>query len=216
MTRSQILDVVLGRCGRQAANTYLRDQAELELGLIQERYEFGAWMPWFLLSDETSLTFTADERSVTLSTDFLREYEDFPVYVYDSTADDPYRRLNKDEFDVLEELYGEDAAGTPLAYSLQGEQYQLFPTPDADGTLRYKYFKKGAVLSDSTEENVWTEHASGLLLAELGIVMAGMYIKNSQLEQRFMRDREIAYRELFAFDEARKQALRDAQRGDRS
>ena len=215
MNRTQIISLVLARLGRQEANTYLIAQAELELTLIQETLEAGAFLPWFLLSDETTLNFTANNRSVSLSSGFLREFEDFPVYLYDAADDDPYTKLEKDEFDYLEARYGDAGTGTPHSYSLQGDQLQLFLTPDANGTLRYKCFEREAELTDSVLTNAWTVNAPDLLVAEIGTVMAG-YMKDAERLQMFIAQRGVAMQRLIAFDEARKQALRDAQRGDRS
>jgi hypothetical protein len=216
MNRTQIISLVLARLGRQEGNSYLTAQAELELTLIQETLEGGAFLPWFLLSDETELTYTANNRSVSLSAGFLREYEDFPLYHYDSTQDDAYTKLEKDEFDYLEGRYGENATGTvPKEYSLQGDQYQLFPTPTESGVLRYKCYEREAELTDSVLTNAWTANAPDLLVAELGTVMAG-YMKDAERLQMFIAQRGVAMQRLVAFDIARQQALRDAQRGDRS
>lgn len=215
MNRTQIISLVLARLGRQEGNTYLTDQAELELTLIQQTLEGGAFLPWFLISDETTLNYTAGNRAVSLGAGFLREYEEFPVYRYDASADDPYTKLQKDEFDVLEARYGPDGTGTPVAYALQGGQLELFLTPNEDGSLRLKFYEKEAELTDAVLTNAWTENTPDLLVAELGLVMAG-YKKDAERIQMFAAQRKIAFDRLVAFDIARQQALRDAQRGDRS
>lgn len=214
MNRTQIITLVLARLGRQEANTYLIAQAKLELTLIQESLEGGAFLPWFLISDETTLNYTANNRAVSLGANFLREYEEFPVYRYDSTADDPYTKLTKDEFDILEARYGNSGTGTPSNYALQGGQLELFVTPNANGSLRLKFYEKEAELTDSVLTNAWTSNAADLLVAELGIVMAG-YMKDGERLQMFVAQRGVAMQRIIAFDVARQQALRDTYRGDR-
>lgn len=214
MTRDQIVTLVLSRLGRSENNSYLVGRAREELALIQERLEGGAFMPWFLLSGEvTSLVTVADTRTVDLPSNFLREYEDFPLYRYDSTASDPYIRLAKGEFDHLESYYEGQSAGVPVAYALVGTQLHFFVTPDAAYPLRWNYYKKQDVLSDSVTTNGWTNSASDLLVAELGFIMAAIK-RDTFMKDTFGGEIIRAMTRLLAFDEARKQALRDAQRGD--
>lgn len=215
LNRDQIINLVLGRVGRREADTYLAAQAVTELQLIQDRLEGGPFMPWFLLSTEQSLASTASTRSIALPTDFLREYEDFPLYLYDTTASTPYTRMNKDEFDILESKFAGAAAQKPTDYALHGAEIDLFPTPDAlVYNFRWKYYQKGATLSTPTSVNVWTANAADWLLAELGIVIAGHYKKDKDRLQQYIGERTLAYGRLLAFDEARKQQNRDAHMGD--
>lgn len=216
LTRDQIIALVLGRLGRQETNAYLVASAKSELALIQTRLEGGAFMPWFLLSGEiTTLSTQANVRTVDLPANFLREYEDFPTYRYVTGAAQPYVRMNKDEFDILESKYGEDSPGTPLEYALVGSQFHLFPTPNAIFPLRTEYFQTDTALSDSVATNLWTANASDLLVAELGYIMAG-YRRDKPMQDTFMADISRAMGRLITFDEARKQAVREAFRGDRS
>lgn len=214
LNRSDIINLVLARCGRQEGNAYLAAQAVTELKLIQSRLEGEAFMPWFLLSDESSLVSAAATKTTALPTDFLREYEDFPLYLYDSTAEDPYTQLTKDEYDVLESKFGEDSPTVPSAYALQGSALNWFPTPDAIYNFRWKYYQAQPSLDETTSSNAWTENAADLLVAELGIVIAGSYKKDADRAQMFGIDLTRAQRRLLSFDEARKQANRDLQMGD--
>lgn len=217
MTRSQIINLILARCGRQENDTYLAAQALTEFALIQERLEGGAFMPWFLLTDEVPLITVANDRTVTLPAPFLREYEDFPLYRYDATAASPYTRMQKDEFDVLESQYSSSSADIPAAYSLDGGVLNLFPTPNDAYTLRWQYYAKQPTTdagggTDLT--NAWTINASDLLVAELGSIIAGHYKRDQALAAAFQQDIVRAYNRLVAFDEARKQAAKDAHMGD--
>lgn len=212
MNRGEIIETVLARIGRSEGNAYLLGRAAVEIKTVQNRLEGGAFMPWFLLSGVQDLTTTANTRELALPTGFLREYEDYPLYRYDASAEDPYIRLNKDEFDVLETRYEGEEAGIPLAYALVGEELHFFPTPDDAYPLKWNYFEKKAVLVGDDSENAWTENAEDLLIAELGLVMARYRV--DVRDNNWKEDREEARKRLLAFDEARKQALRNAYRGD--
>lgn len=212
MNRDSICTTVLSRLGRQEGNAYLLAQAKTELGLIQEQLEGSPLLPWFLISTEQTLAITANSRSVALPSDFLREYENFPLYLYDSTQTDPYTRLNKDEFDVLEDKYSGELAGTPTEYALDGVSLEFFVTPNENMTARWKYYQKQSVLSDSVQSNQWTINASDLLIAMLGEVMAG-YKKDTFWMAKFASDAQIARGRLLAFTVAREQASRDIAMG---
>lgn len=216
MTDLQIINLVLARLGRVENNAYLKAQAIMELQLIIERLEHGAFMPWFLLSGEdTTLMTVANQRYVDLPSGFLREYEDFPLYRYDSTANDSYIRLIKDEFDVLESRFGGEGAAVPTHYALVGTQLQMFVTPDDAYPLRWNYYRSDTQTLDGTgQTNNWTSNAADKLVGELGFVMAG-YRRDKGMQELFSTEIIRADARLLAFDEARKQALRDAYRGDK-
>jgi hypothetical protein len=214
MTPANIITRVLSRCGKQENNTYMRTAALAELQLIQERLEGGAFMPWFLLSDEvTSLSMTANVRTTALPATFLREYEDFDLSIYDSTASDPYIELIKDEQDYLKVRFADSGPGQPTHYSLVGSNFVWSVTPDANYLLRGMWFEKEAVLADGNTDNAWTLNASDKLIAELQLVMA-TYRRDQNLIADAQQQIVRADARLLAFDEARKQANREAYRGD--
>lgn len=214
LNRTEICALVLARIGRRGGDSFLLAQAYSELGLVQSRLETGGFLPWFMLSGEVTVaTTTASVREVTLPADFIREHDDSKLCRYDSTAESPYVPLLKDEYDYLLTEYGAAGTGAPVAYALLGQEYVLFPTPDAAYTLKQNYFQKKSVLSGSVLTNAWTDHADDLLIAELGIVMA-RYAKNKEAKIEFESDKQLAIKRLTAFDIARSQTNRDARRGD--
>ena len=216
MDRTGIVNLVLGRCGRREGDTYMVAQAKLELGLIQERLEGGAFLPWFLLTNEQTLTTVANVREVSLPANFLREWDDYPLQRYDATASPIYKKLEKEDFDVLLEEFDGDGVGEPKAYALTGDVFSFFTTPDTAYSIKWRYYAKDTVLSDSVLDNAWTANATDLLIAELGIVMAGQYARRPDLVQIFGVQKAEAIKRLTAFDIARMQAARAAVRGDRS
>lgn len=215
MNRTQICNLVLARIGRRETDAYAVAQAKLELTLVQERLEGGAFLPWFLLTSEQTLTTVASTREVALPDNFLREWDDYPLQFYDSTASPAYMPLTKDDFDVHLAEFGEADDGEPQAYALSGVVFDLFPTPDYAYPLKWRYFARDAVLSDSVLTNNWTANAADLLVAELGVVMAG-YARRDDLVNLFAAQKAEALKRLTAFDIARKQAALSAFRGDRS
>lgn len=213
MTRDQIVTTVLSRLGRQEGNAYLVAQAQLELGLIQDQLEGDGFLPWFIISTEQSAVLTPTVRSLALPSDFLREYEPFPVYRYDATQADPYTRLTKDEFDVLESQYGGSSTDAPMQYALEGVSLEFFPTPDLAYNIRWKYYQKQTALSAGVQTNAWTTNASDLLIAKLGAVMAA-YKKDQFWAQKFATDEQRAFDRIHKFSIAREQALRAGTMGD--
>lgn len=216
LTRTQIISTVLGRLGRREGDTYLVAQAKTELGLIQSRLEGGAFLPWFLLTAESTLTLTANNRELALPANFLREWDDYPIHRYEATGSPVYRKLEKEDFDVLIEEFDGVASGDPVAYALTGTTLNFFTTPNSAYSCRWRYYAKDTALSDSVDTNLWTTNADDLLVAELGVVMAGQYARRVDLAQVFATQKAEAVKRLTAFDIARMQAARSAVRGDRS
>lgn len=214
MTGTDIINIVLSRLGRQESNAYLVAAAKLEFKLVQARMEGDGFMPWFLLAGEQELTSTPGLRYIQLPDYFRREYDEFPLYRYDSTQADPYIRMVKDDFDILESQYGGTSATKPQKYALVGRYIHLFPTPDAAYKFRLDFYSQSVELDfASINTNVWTENAPDLMIGELGVVMAS-YKRDSAMAQLFAAEAAKARTRLIAFDEGRRQASRDAQRGD--
>lgn len=215
MTRDEIISLVLSRLGKRGNNAFLVNSAGTELALIQRRLEKGQHKPIFLLSEETPLVVAANTRlAVTLPTDFLQEWEFWPLALYDSTAAEPYTYLRKDDYDLLQSQYASDEPGTPKAYSLVGStKAAVFALSDVAREARLVYFKKEDELSDSIQENAWTEEADDWLIAELGVVMS-RYARSDLLNE-FKADRVEAMNRVFYDSIARENAAREAYRGDK-
>lgn len=217
MDRDDIVTTVLSRLGRQESNAYMVEAAERELGLIQQKLEGDPFLPWFLVSDVTAIAIVAAESETALPADFLREFDDYPVYIYTSTdSEDTLKRLIKDDFDILETEYpvGSAVVAEPIKYAVVGGDFVWFPVPDDNYVGVWRYYKKATALSDSVLENEWTANAADLLVAELGEVMAAMK-KDQFWLAKFAADKAAARHRLLSFDEARKQALKPGYRGDR-
>lgn len=216
MTRDEIVSLVLSRLGKRESNTYLVTQARTELQIIQRtKLEKGMHMPYFLLSDETALVVNPGVRlGIDLPSNFLREWDQWQLALYDATLSDPYTDLLKDDFDILKSRYGSDSASTPKAYSLVGSaKAAVFPLSDVVREARLVYFKKEDVLSDSVSTNAWTVNAEDVLISELGVVMS-RYARSDLLSE-FKDDAQRAQDRMFYESLARLNAAREAYRGDK-
>lgn len=173
MTRDQLITQVLQRVGKR---TDLQADAELEILTVQAVLEEHQWLPWFLLTEDSSTTTTINEDRVEVPDDFLLEDDDQALWLYDSSnTDNAWKPLDKDELDVLRARY--PGTGRPRAYALRGDYFILFPTPDAEYQLRMVYYGRDVAL-DTNVENKWTKHAPDLVIAELCLILAEEYIKD--------------------------------------
>ena len=138
----------------------------------QVMLERGATLPWFLLSEVASITTTSGEERVALPTDFLREWEDDPLWYFVAGTGgdaDAWTELAKDDLALLRSKY--PGEGAPKAYALDVKYFRIFPTPDDAYTLKTMYFKADAVLTTNIE-NQWLEFFPYLVIGEAGQLLA--------------------------------------------
>lgn len=211
MTPDEIVSLVLSRLGKRGANTFLLAQAMLELAHIQRVAERGAILPWFLLSTEQSLAITANTRMIALPATFLREWDEWPLMLYDATVSPVYQELIKDDFDLLMGELGGSAASSPTKYDLVGSNVAVFPLASVDKVGRWVYFQSQAAPAAGGAANNWTTYAEDFMVAKLGIVMS-RYIRSDLLPE-FKSDLADAMQRMNTEDVARKNAARDAYRG---
>ncbi len=222
MTRDEIVSAVLGRCVR-SGDTTLQASAETELRiLVEQELERGATLPWFLLSEFLTATTVIGEERVPLPTnvggvtgrDFLREHETCSLWILPESAT-KYVELVKDDYDAIyNELGGgSDSYGQPTKYSLDNQYFYLKPTPDKAYSLRMRVYLREPRLS-SNIENGWTKNAGDLLIARLGIVIAGQYIRDAEALANFTAARQTAEDALWRAHEAREHAGRSYSMGD--
>lgn len=216
MTRDQIIALVLSRLGKREGNAYLVQQAELELNLIIDtELELGALLPWFLLTNEVDIACTTSYPYASYPADFLREWDEYPLKLYDaSVSPATYTELVKDDLDLLFSQYRGEAAGpTPVKYGLAGFSIEPFPRPSVAVTFRSRYYARTTPLSDSNATSAWTTYASDLLVAKLGKIMS-RYARAPDMKAEFEADERIAWNRVLTEDTARKNAAREAYRGD--
>ncbi len=138
----------------------------------QVMLERGATLPWFLQSEVASIVTVDGEERVPLPTDFLREWEDDPLWYFVAGSggdDDTWTELAKDDLALLRSKY--PGEGAPVAYALDVKYFRIFPTPDDAYTLKMIYFKKDAVLTTNVE-NQWLTYFPYLVIGEAGILLS--------------------------------------------
>lgn len=223
LTRDQIVSTVLGRLGRAEGNSYLVTQAGLELQLIQRDLEAGPFTPWFLHSIY-SLALAANSTQASYAglneSDIIKESDLIPLYVYPNSTDDEVILPDKKSLGFILEYNAENTTGAaPEYYARYGDvggAYSIMVAPKADVaySLYQGLYVRQSLLSASVTTNNWTTYASPLLVARLGMVMAGTYKGDQKRLAEFEKQAQVAYTNLFALDEARKQANREAYRED--
>ena len=138
----------------------------------QVMLERGATLPWFLQSEVASIITVDGEERVPLPTDFLREWEDDPLWYFVAGTGgdaDTWTELAKDDLALLRSKY--PGEGAPKAYALDVKYFRIFPTPDDTYTLKMIYFKKDAVLTTNIE-NQWLTNFPYLMIGEAGMLLA--------------------------------------------
>ena len=138
----------------------------------QVELEKGTTLPWFLESEVSSISTVDGEERVKLPGDFIREWEDDPLWYYNGDADeaaDKWTPLAKDDLEELRRIY--PGEGAPEAYQLDIKYFRIFPTPDDEYTLKMIYYKHDTVLT-SNVENLWLEHFPWLLIGKAGVTIA--------------------------------------------
>ena len=129
-------------------------------------------LPWFLQSEVSSISTVDGEERIKLPSDFIREWEDDPLWYYNaSAAEDPdkWAPLAKDDLEELREAY--PGEGAPKAYQLDVKYFRLFPTPDGVYVLKMIYYKHDTTLATNVE-NLWLEHFPLLLISKAGLSVA--------------------------------------------
>lgn len=191
MTRNQIRDIILQRCGNWD-DTDLDTLIVTEMDLFQtEILEGGPLRPRFLLSEEMYISTTIGERRIPLPSapnpaDFLEEWEYGSLWRYDSTADDPWIEIPKEDYDIALERY--PGSGEPKFYDLTGDYFRLVPAPDAVYQLRMMCYLKQTLpsaLADGDSSNAWMDNFPGWIIGGVGKVIAGQYIRDMETASFF-------------------------------
>jgi hypothetical protein len=172
MLRDTAIAAIQRRLGFRAASWKSADIiAELQLAQTELEDEFLGSPPWFLLIEHASLATVALDELVALPSDFLAEYEQGgALYLYDSTAAEPWQPLTKG-FEEALRAEQNGTSGRPKKYALSKAHCRLFPAPDAVYTLSFSYYGRDAVLSTNIE-NQWLKFFPGLLWNRAGMAMA--------------------------------------------
>lgn len=181
MLRDDAILVILNRVGQRgggaggALDTSLQSQAVTEMKFAQEQLERGekANLPWFLDTVYVNASFKTaiDSHTVAVPTGFLRELEEETVTLYYQDTEGKWQPLDKVDYDEGHHEFANSSAGAPQAYTLIGENYNVWPKADAEYSLKALVSIADAVLS-SNIENKWLKYAAQLLIGKTGMVVA--------------------------------------------
>lgn len=136
----------------------------------QRNLEGAATFPWFLINENASLAVTSGNQTVTLPTNpgFLGFVEDETPY-YTNLGEVIF--LTKKPFDEAKTFYGAAAAGKPEAFTLRSVNLTVWPVPNANYTLTWSFYERGALLS-SDITNDWLTFCPELLIGCAGLLVA--------------------------------------------
>lgn len=138
----------------------------------QVELESSAELPWFLRTEVSSISTVSAEERIEVPDDFLREWEDDALWYFNagaSEAADIWTELVKDELTFLRNNL--PGSGVPQAYALDGNNFRIFPTPDAVYVLKLIYYQRDTLLT-SNVENLWLKHIPFLLIGKAGIQLS--------------------------------------------
>jgi len=180
MTRDETIAILKSRLNRTDSDidTILVN----ELRIAQEQtLEGGEFLPWFLLTTDTSQVLLADEATVSLPTAFIRFHENRPVRYKDTTATTPdqYRKVSNKSLMFLLDGYEASDTGSPEYWALQGRTLIFRPYADINYGLGLRYFAKDTSLATDTTNN-WLTYAQDWLMAETGYAVASTYLEDEK------------------------------------
>lgn len=185
MTGAQALNLIMARCGNNT-NTALRANALIEMAAMQLALESGPFIPWFLMTDDTTTYATvANVESVSLpATSFIRFDDEFGGVWYKNTTitvPDQWVELVRRPYQNLKEKYTDSAAAKPVYYDLMGQKIMLRPFPDAIYNLRIMAYSHDTAPADTSATNLWLTHASDWLVSATATIVAGIHLQNAEL-----------------------------------
>ena len=207
-TLADAVDTIGYRLGNR---TDLDDRIAAEIRLAQVELEQGPDLPWFLVSEVAYATTSAGEERLGLPSDFLREYEEGCLWLYDADQSIPWIQLGKESLEDLraateQELI--DPSGAPTHYAVSGGYFRLFPTPDDTYTIKMVYYKKATTLTADADTNDWLTNAPEVLISEAGLKMAA-HIKDASAMQAFQMTYDRAWNRLQLANAERKHVNAD-------
>jgi hypothetical protein len=151
MTRNEAVAIVKQQLGFR---TNLDETIVTNMQLAQKQLEMGPTLPWFLLSEYSTISTSASEPRLPLPTDFLRMHEESDVLLLNEEDDEVV--LVKDVESVLRGNYFNADAAQPEAYAIVGNNLVLFPTPDASYYVKLRYYQRDVTLSSNVTNGFLT------------------------------------------------------------
>lgn len=188
MNRGTAIATIAYRLGnRTDLNTKILSEMDLiQSTLLEQPGALVGDFPWFLLSEMSSSETNVGDERLEVPSNMLAEYDQGTLWLYDSTLDDPWVELIKDDYDFLKAQ--NLGSGKPTHYALVGKYFRLAPIPDAIYPAKMLFWKSDTLpsaLANDSATNLWLTHAPDLLIAETAQVMALGHLQNMQLAMAF-------------------------------
>lgn len=198
MLRDTIVDSLVMKLGdREDLRT--RIISEMQFCQTFRLEQNGRFTPWFMLTEYASINTTIDESRVVLPDDFLMEDEESPLFIRND-AGTGWDELVKGDGGKF--LAANRERGKPEAYTVNGLRIELFPTPDAEYQMQWRYIAAQPVL-DTNVENSWLKYAGDLVEAMVGERMASDVLRNEKLAATFRDAKASSWDRLYVMHEAR-------------
>lgn len=221
MIRDQAIKLILARCGRRESDTYLRDQAILEMALVQtDELEGADFKPWFLLSEYMRANSGANEPRLPLPTMFLEEHEEGLLWVkpVDRTN---YTPVIRGDIDDLEVEFEGAAPAMPERCGIVKNNLILYPTPDVSYQMKIRCYLKEPVLdypfgapAGAPETNLWLTHAALWLISATAARIFKYYLKDMAGAAELEKEAKDAKTRLYVQHVAREEMNRTRKIGD--
>jgi hypothetical protein len=202
MTLDDIKALLAGRLGQR---TDIDTMIYSEIRQAQRVLETTPPYPWFLVTN------LVEEYGLTqnpLPDDFIEFVEDF-IFIRKATLDTvDYVRPFKVYGGQLEHVV-DTSFGRPKNFFLRGDLITFYPYPDVSYTFHLQFMGKDATLDGPTSENLWSNKASDLLVAEAGWHVA-RNIRDNEAATMFGQDRAEARRRIAQETTSRLESMRRA------
>jgi hypothetical protein len=213
-----ITDAVALVAYRLGNRTDLNARILSEMGNVQEFVlEKAPILPWFLLSEDTSVDTTISEERIAIPSDFLREFEGSTLWYPQPTEEVPWRALKKEDYDDLRVSMGVTISktGSPTHYALSGAYFRLAPEPDAVYSIQMRYYQQDTNVRTltTTQTNLWLTHQADLVVAETCVVLGRQLRYRKDAQEQYELDRGEAQKRFWIDVEARKHANRRYEMG---
>lgn len=151
------------------------DQSDNIVSALQEAQrllEKGRSLPFFLLQEGQTLTFTSGSAEIALPTGFIREKSGEHPYALDDTGVPVFLEKLTFEEGTMRFVSETITARKPVAYTLRTSTIKSWPPErDASYDFTWSYYKAADVLS-SDVENAWLASAPEALIGRAGMILA--------------------------------------------
>lgn len=130
--------------------------------------------PWFLLSEVANTATTIGDHRVKIPADYLGIEENFRLYYYNGAAEnveDKWTPIPKIPLNWARELEPGET-GSPKYYDLKGDEFWIFPLPDAAYTVKMMYYGKTLPYTSDTDERDWIREEPQLVIAKTTLKLA--------------------------------------------